>query len=190
MDAMKWMTEQLSDPAVLKKISQTVKAEPAQVKEVAELGLPTLLGAMGRNSDSEEGALSLFKALEQHQEDPVDDVAGFLDKIDLQDGSKILQHVLGGKSGRVEQTLSQKTGLANNQVSQIMAQLAPILLGVLGQQKKKQNLNPADPSQLLGGMLKGGSGGGMMDMVSNLLDADNDGDIKDDVGKLLKGFLR
>jgi hypothetical protein len=35
-----------------------------------------------------------------------------------------------------------------------------------------------------------GNGGKDMGMVTNLLDSDNDGSIVDDVGSLLKGFLK
>jgi len=71
-----------------------------------------------------------------------------------------------------------------------MTQLASLLLGALGQQKKQQNLDVAGISGMLGGLLGQGGDKNMMGMVKNLLDADNDGNIMDDVGKLLGGFLK
>jgi len=66
--------------------------------------------------------------------------------------------------------------------------LAPLLLGQLGQQKKQGGFDLSSLGSLLGGSsLKGND---VMNMVTGLLDSDGDGDVIDDVSKLLGGFLK
>ncbi len=62
-------------------------------------------------------------------------------------------------------------------------------MGSLGQQKQTQNVNVPGLGGLLGGLL-GGSGNDLTKTVTDLLDRDHDGDLMDDVGDLLGGFLK
>jgi len=191
MDILKMITEQMSKPETLNKLGQTVGADPSQVQQLTQLGMPVLLQALGRNAGTSEGASALAAALDQHQDDNVDDVAGFLNNVNTADGAKMLQHIFSGNKDRVQNNLAKQTGLQSGQVSGLLTQLAPLLLGALAQQKKTQNLDPSGLNGMLGGLLQQqGGNNGLMGMVSNLLDADNDGSIVDDVGDLLKGFLK
>jgi hypothetical protein len=108
--------------------------------------------------------------------------------VDSNDGAKMLEHTFSGKNGAVQQKLAGQTGLQSDQVSGLMAQLAPLLLGALGQQKKQQNLDATGVAGLLNGMLSKGGGNNMMDMTAKLLDSDQDGDIMDDISKLPGGL--
>ena len=183
------MNSQLQDQDLVKKISRQVGAKPDQVKQLTELALPTLLQAMNKNAQTKDGAKSLLKALDQHQDEDVSDLHQFFNKVDMQDGAKILGHLLGDKEVRVEQGLAVKTGLDMGQVSGLLTMLAPLLLGQLGKQKKQQNGFGIDD---LMGMLGGSNSGSndVMGMVSGLLDRDGDGEVMDDVGNLLGGILK
>jgi hypothetical protein len=136
MNILDMITSQVNNPSVLGKLGQSVGADTDKVKQLTELGLPALLRAMGRNVKTEEGAQSLAGALDQHQDDPVDDVASFLGQVDMSDGAKILGHLFPHSQTRVQNNLASKTGLDKSQVSGVLSQLAPLLLGTLGQQKK------------------------------------------------------
>ncbi len=190
MDIIKLITSQLNNQETLNQLGQSVGANPDQVQKLTQMGMPMLLQALGQNASTQEGAAALSSALEQHQDDDVADINGFFKGVNTQDGAKILQHILPGKTEKVQQNLARETGLDAGQVSGLMTQLAPLLLGALGQQKKQQNLDVAGISGMLGGLLGQGGDKNMMGMVKNLLDADNDGNIMDDVGKLLGGFLK
>ncbi len=189
MDLLSLLNSQLQDQDVVKKISKQVGAKPDQVKQLTELALPTLLQAMNKNTQTQDGAKSLLKALDQHQDDDVSDLNQFFNKVDKQDGAKILGHLLGNKESRVEQGLAAKTGMDMSQVSSLLMMLAPLLLGQLGKHKKQQNdFGIDDLMGMLGGSNKGSND--VMCMVSGLLDSDGDGDIMDDVSKLFGGFLK
>ncbi len=192
MDIFKLLNEQMNDRETLDKLGGSVGAAPDQVQQLAQIGLPALLQALGRNAATSEGAASLASALDQHQDDDVDDLDGFLNNVDREDGAKMLQHIFGGNNARVENKLAQKTGMEMNQVSGLMAQLAPLLLGALAQQKKQQNVDQSGITDMLGGLLQqsAGSKNNFMNMAMELLDADNDGSIMDDLGGMFKGFMK
>ncbi|SCZ80103.1 DUF937 domain-containing protein [Acidaminobacter hydrogenoformans] len=189
MNLMELLAGQLNNPDALNKLGQSVGANPEQVNQLAKIGLPTLMKALGQNASTPEGASALAKALEQHEEDDVDDLDGFLGKVDTNDGEKILEHILSGKKQVVQQNLASQTGLQSSQVSGLLTQLAPLLLGALGQQKKQQNLDASGVSNLLNGAMSRGDSG-LMGMASKILDADKDGDIMDDIGNLIGSFMK
>jgi len=188
MDFLELLTQQLNQKGVVDKLSKSVNASPDQVKKLADLALPTLLQAMNKNSKTDVGAKSLSKALDQHADDDVDDVGSFLNKVDKNDGAKILNHLLNNKAGAVESGLAKQTGMDMSQVSGILSMLAPLLLGQLGKQKKQGGFDLSSLGSLLGG--SSGKNNDVMSMVSGLLDSDGDGDVMDDVSKLLGGFLK
>ena len=190
MDVLNLVTEQINSKAVLGKIGKSVGAKPSQVKKVTELGMPALVQALQRNVGTTDGAAALNKALDQHEDDKVDDLAGYLTNVDIEDGAKILKHVFSGKDQKVQKNIAKQTGLQMDQVSGIMAQLAPVLMGALGTQKKQQNLDMPGISDLLDILSGNIDGGGLMNIATSILDADGDGDIFDDVGGILSKLFK
>jgi hypothetical protein len=193
MDILSLVLGQLNNKEALSELGNKVGANPDQVKQVTQIGLPTLIKALSNNASTPQGAESLAGALDQHQDDKIDDIMGYLKNVDSQDGQKILNHVLANKNQTVQSQLAKQVGLDTNQVSGLLSQLAPLLLGALGQQKKEQNLDTSGISSLLsqltGTMEKSGNGG-LMGMVANILDADKDGDIMDDVSGILGSLFK
>ena len=192
MDILDLLTNQLGNENVLKELSKTANADPSQIQKAVSLGVPALLESLVRNAKTEEGALSLAKALDSHKDDKVDDIEGFLKNVDMEDGPKILGHILGGNKQKVQKNLAAQTGLQDNQVQDILKQLAPLLLGSLGKQKTSKNVGSDGLQNMLAGVLAGqaSKNNGIIDSVSKMLDADDDGSIADDVGKMLGEFFK
>ena len=193
MDLLKLLTNLSSNQTALNQLNQSVDAKPTQVQRLVQLGLPVLMEALNRNVSTPQGAQALTSALEQHQEDNTDDLTGFIEKVDTEDGSKILQHVFENKNQMVQNNLSKQTGLNTNQVGSLMAKLAPLMLGALGNQKKAQNLDATGVASLASTLSKGlqqSGGGNLFSLAKQLLDADKDGDIMDDLGNLFRKFKR
>ena len=114
----------------------------------------------------------------------MEDLQSFLGSMDLQDGQKMLGHILGGKKNQVESSISKSSGLSSSQVTGLLAMLAPVLIGMLGKKKKEENISKdslPDLTGSLGKILSGGSGNGLMDMAKNILDKDQDGSFVDDL---------
>ncbi len=191
MDILKIISEQLTSEENLKKIADKAGAQPTQVKQAAQLGLPAILQALGKNAANPQGAASLSKALEDHENDDILDVGSFLNKVDTQDGAKILQHIFSEKSPMVGSKLADQSGMETDQALGVLSQLAPLVLGALGKQKKEQNVGTTDLSSMLMGLAKNQAGdSNMMSKITNLIDADKDGSIMDDVTGLLGKFMK
>ncbi|NLY87099.1 MAG: DUF937 domain-containing protein [Clostridiales bacterium] len=144
MDLMTLLSSQLVNEKLIKQISDKVGVSPKQVEMLIKIGLPTLLQAMSKNANTKQGAESLDKALSQHQDDNIDNITDFLSNVDTKDGAKILQHILKEKNDQVQKDLSKQTGLNGDQVLDLMTQLAPLLMGTMGNQKKEKNLDIGD----------------------------------------------
>jgi len=185
MDILEMLTSLSSgkNPA-FKQLNQSVNAKPEKVEKTVQLGIPMLMEALNRNSNTSQGAQDLANALEQHKDDKVDDLAGFLQNVDTEDGSKILQHIFANKNKAVQSNLSKTTGLNQDQVGSILAKIAPLLLGALGNQKKEQNLDARGISNLTSSLsqnLQQAGGGSLFSMATKLLDANKNGSILDEI---------
>ncbi len=108
------------------------------------------------------------------------------------DGAGILGHILGQRRPVVEEGVAKASGLDAKKVAMLLPVLAPIVMGALGKMKREQNLDAGGLANILAGEKQvveqraPGLGGGLMD----LLDADDDGQILDDLAKIGgKGLL-
>lgn len=138
MDLISMISKQLNDPKVLDQLSRSTGARPDQAQQLTSSALPMLLSALQQNARTSDGAKSLEKALEEHKDDQVGDVLGFLENVDTNDGAKILQHIFSAKNDEVQGNLAAKAGMDKSQATRLMTQLAPLVLGALGNQKKQQ----------------------------------------------------
>ncbi|KPJ95969.1 MAG: hypothetical protein AMS18_01945, partial [Gemmatimonas sp. SG8_17] len=131
------------------------------------------------------------RALSKHDGGVLDNLGGFLDSPDVDDGNGILGHLLGGRRNAVETGVSKASGVDLSMVTKLLPILAPIVMGALGRQKRQQNLDAGGLSSMLGSerkqMEQSSPAAGIL---GQLLDEDGDGSIADDIaGKLGKGLL-
>jgi len=61
----------------------------------------------------------------------------------------ILGGLFGGNLGNITSSISHMSGMNTSGVMQLLMQFAPIILGILGQQKAQQNLAPSGLSNIL-----------------------------------------
>ncbi|MBT8244009.1 MAG: DUF937 domain-containing protein [Winogradskyella sp.] len=178
---------------IISGVSGTTNTDQNKTSSVLTMALPVLMKAMERNAATPEGAQGLMGALEsKHDGSILDNLSGlfgggFDDEIKT-DGSKILSHVLGQKQQGVQQVIGQKAGVDSGSVGEILKVAAPILMGVLGKQKRQNNVNSQnDLGSMLGGMLGGSSTKQEQSFLEQILDADGDGSVVDDVAGMLLG---
>lgn len=142
-------------PQGLQAISKQIGASEEQTNSALGGMIPTLLGAMANNAQSQSGAQGLLGALDSdHDGSILDDIAGFVGNFNNGPGQGILKHVLGNNQPVVEQGLSAKTGLDSSQISSLLKIAAPLVLGYLGKQKKQSTsgFDVSNIASLLGGM--------------------------------------
>ena len=164
-----------------------------KTSSVLTMALPVLMKAMQRNAAaSPQGAEGLMGALNKHDGGILDNLGdlfkGGVNADVLQDGGKILGHVLGNKQQGVEQVIGQKAGIDAGSVANILKTAAPILMGVLGKQSRQNGVsNSGDLGGLLGGLLGGSSTQREQSFLEQILDADGDGSVVDDVAGMVLG---
>ena len=180
-------------------------ADRAKTATAAEGALSTIIGALAKNASSPEGAAGLANALDKdHDGGVLQDLIGMFagaSQTDptpgnrTTDGAGILKHILGEKQSGAMDMLSQLSGLSSGQSGNLMAMLAPMVMGMLGKQKKESNLGLDGLSSLLNGTVKTQqkNSNPMMDLATRFLDKDGDGSIMNEAAgfgmKILGGLF-
>lgn len=73
-----------------------------------------------------------------------------------QEGGSILDHIFGGQKSKVENQLSQNTGISMDKIGPILAMIAPLIMGFIGKEKQSNGINSGGGlGDLLGGILGG-----------------------------------
>jgi len=95
----------------------------------------------------------------------------------------------------VARSLGGATGLDASQSTQLLAMLAPLVMGAIGQQQRQQCLDAGGKARALAGARpQAQQASPVMGMLNQLLDADGDGSAMDEIAEkglgLLSGFLK
>lgn len=192
MSLVDLLTQQISGQA-LEGLSKQLGVPEGQASSAISAALPMIVGAMAKNASSQGGAEALAGAINRdHDGSILDNLGGFLASSDNGSGAGILKHVLGGKRGMVEQSVGQMSGMDAGKVGALLENLAPLVMGYLGRQKRSQGLDAGGLASILLGERNNqaqGSGSAAIDMISNILDRDGDGSMLDDIGGMLGGFF-
>ncbi len=173
-------------------VSRQLGVDENTAQRAVSSALPLLLGALARNSSSPEGANALDRALgRDHDGSILDQVGDFLGGGgNAGMGSAILGHVLGGRQSTIESGVSRMSGLDPAMVGQLLAMLAPLVMGVLGREKQRQGLDASGIAGILGQERAAFERHSPQAMgLLGLLDQDGDGNIMDDVANIGAGLL-
>lgn len=197
MDLMSLLKDQLT-PEMIAQLSQQTGAAPAQTATAAEGIFSTLLGGLAKNA-SGGGAEAILGALDKNHDGSIlNDVMGLLSGNAggvAANGAGILGHILGGQQQGAAQVISQASGVQQSGVADMMMKLAPMVMGVLGQQKQQQGagFDASSLMSMLGGAVQTQSGNPLMQLATQFLDKDHDGSMVDDlmgmVGSRLLGGM-
>ena len=148
----------LADGA-LKALSAKTGLNEKQLKKLLPLALPLLLKMLTKNASNQAGAVSLLGALTQHTSKKT--MQQQIEEADANDGSKIIGHILGKEKDASLLSLSQSSGLSQQQVSSVLSDIAPALLsglsaaassaGSSGKVDLSDGLDLSDVMAMLGG---------------------------------------
>lgn len=132
-------------------ISEQLGVDKNKTQQAITVALPLLIGALNRNASTSDGAQALTGALQRdHDGSILEDLLGNLSKKKtVDDGSAILGHVSGDKRSGLEQNISRTSGLDPETTGKLLSMLAPVVLGVLGQIRNKQSMEPLGVASLL-----------------------------------------
>lgn len=157
-------------------MSQVSGASQADVKNVLAAALPQLLSGAQAQANGAQTAESFAGALADHAKADTSDLAAFMSQVDMQDGGKIIGHLLGDNASATAAQAADRAGLSAGQTAKILALAAPLLLSLLGQQTQQQSQqnNALGIGGLMSSLLGGGSSNsssGGTDMASLLMNS-------------------
>jgi hypothetical protein len=181
-------------PQAVSQIGQKAGTSPAQTSDAISAALPMLLAALSNNANKPGGAEALSKAIDRDGHGK-DDLESMLER-QLTGGqapgsNRMVDHMLGQRRAPVEQALAAKTGASQDSIAQILQTLGPLVLGAVGKEKQGKGLNPTDLAGYLGQQKTAAKAqsGDMGGMLFDMLDANDDGSIVDDVMRLAGQFM-
>jgi hypothetical protein len=171
-------------------IGDQLGVDRATAASAVGVALPVLVGALSRNASTPGGHDALESALERdHDGGILDDLGGFLGGGAGGAGGSILGHVLGGRRDSMAESVGRASGLDAGSAAQLLAMLAPIVLGALT--RARQQGGGGALTDILGGaqsrMQQTAPQG--MDIVTQMLDSNHDGNVGDDVARMGIGIL-
>jgi hypothetical protein len=173
------------DPAHINAIAAQLGVDPAQAQNAIQQAMPLLIGGLAKNAATDQGAGALHSALGDHAGDSIGGILGnVLGAGGAGGGMAILGHIFGSRQDQAAQGLGQASGLGSQNAGQLLAILAPVVMGVLGNMSQRQGMSASGLGGVLGQEAQriGQSGaGGLLSAVF-----DQDGDGKLGIGDLLK----
>lgn len=173
-------------------IAGQLGANQGQVQDAIGMALPALLQGLQRNASNPQGAEALSNALQSHNGSILDNLSSFLGNAAQGPGAGILGHVLGGQQPAVQQGIGQAVGLSSSQIGGLLEMLAPMVMGALGKTTTQQGIGAGGLGNILGQVT------GQMqqqqpqafNLVNMLLDQNHDGNVVDDVLRMVGNFLK
>ena len=179
-------------------IAKHVGGDEQSVDKALSAALPTLLGALGRKADSEEGQSLLNQFFDNDDEAPEDSHDFFENKHhEKKDLNPLLDGLFGSKRQKVEDGIGKASGLSSGQAGGLMKMLAPLIMSYMAK-KAFSGGGKQSGSGSIFDIIKGAgqeaeeeskqkSGG----MVGRFLDQDGDGDFDfSDIAKVGLGLFK
>lgn len=123
-----------------------------QVIALLAVATPLIISYLRNKSQDAKEAEALNSALDKDHNGSILNDPSQIEARQAEGGS-ILDHVFGGQKSTVENQLSQNTGISIDKIGPILAMLAPVVMGYIGQQKQQSNVGAGGLGDLLGGIL-------------------------------------
>ena len=176
-------------------VSKATKADNNEVASVLNAALPMLLKGAKKQSEDKDTAESFATALLSHGKKDTSNLSSFLKNVDLDDGSKIIGHLLGKDDDSVKK-IAKSSGVSTKKTGDILSAAAPLLMSLLGQESASKKSDNNVALELAGALLKNVDVG---DLIGDLLGGDNkkkksskkkDNDAGEIIGDILGTLLK
>lgn len=152
MDLSKIASSLLSSDS-LKGLSNLTGASNKDITGVLTSALPSLLSGATEQAKDKKTSESFATALAQHAKDDTSDLTSFLGKVDLNDGAKIIGHLLGSGKEETVKKAAKASGVSEKKTGDILSAIAPMLLSLLGQQAEEDDDKESGVNGLVGALL-------------------------------------
>jgi hypothetical protein len=186
------ITQQLSGGAV-RTIAQRFGVSESQANAAVQIGVPLILTAMARNASQPQGAESLHQAINNDHDGSIfNNLMGYLGNPQSANGAGILGHVFGPQQPTIENNLAQATGMDQTSAGGLLATIAPMVMGAVGQTQQQNGLDASGLSNLLNSQQQQAQANapGVMGMLGSMLDQNQDGSAVDDLQRMAANFFK
>jgi hypothetical protein len=156
----------------LEQVSGMLGVDGKSAESAIETVMPLLLQGMQGQMKNEDTKYGFLQALNDHSKQDTRDLRQAVKTADVDDGAKIVRHLLGAQEEEVAAKAKKKSGLDTKTILKIMAIMAPILMSKMGQTAKAETAKS--------------SSGDMMKVVGGLLDGVDAKDVVNILGMLMK----
>jgi hypothetical protein len=158
---MNTMLKLLLSSDALGQVSKQAGVSENDAAAVLQDVLPILLKGMQGQASNKSTQQGFLQALADHSKEDTSDVSKFLSKVDTEDGSKIVRHLLGAEEEAVAAKAKKKSGIDAKKILKIMAIVAPLLMSQMGKSAKESkktaagNIGAADVLDIVSGLADG-----------------------------------
>ena len=130
---IKELMGKILDGDTLNGIAGLTGSSEKDVKGVLSSALPALLDGIQGQADDADTAEGFVGALADHAKVDTGDISSFISGIDLEDGGKIIGHLLGDKAEETTKEAAEKAGVEKGKAGSILSAVAPLLMSLFGQ---------------------------------------------------------
>ena len=174
---METIMNMVMSSGALEQVSGMLGIDEKSAGTAIESVVPMLLKGMQGQATNESTKQGFMQALLDHSAEDTSDLKQAVKNVDVEDGAKIVNHLLGSQQEEVAAKAKKKSGLDTKTILKIMAILAPILMSKMGKTAKAANAQASGSNSGTGDMLK---------VVSGLLDGVDAKDVVNILGMLIK----
>ena len=169
---METIMKMMLQSGALEQVSGMLGVDGKSAESAIETVMPLLLQGMQGQMKNEDTKYGFLQALNDHSKQDTRDLRQAVKTADVDDGAKIVRHLLGAQEEEVAAKAKKRSGLDTKTILKIMAILAPILMSKMGQTAKAETAKS--------------SSGDMMKVVGGLLDGVDAKDVVNILGMLMK----
>ena len=171
----------------VQQLGQQFGLENDQASAALSALVPALAAGFAKNASQDGGLAGLTAALAGGRHTQyVDNPASLGSPDTTADGNGILGHILGSKD--ISRQVAAQAAMSSGVGPEIMKKMLPVVAAMMmGALAKKAAGGGAVAAGL--GAPSGSMGGGLLDMLTPMLDSNRDGSVVDDVAGMLGKFL-
>jgi hypothetical protein len=145
------LASQFITPSLIARIASLAGIDQAIAQKAITSAVPALLAGLVSTASNPNGAQRLFDAVTQH---PAADISALenasVSQREIAGGGDLLSSLVGGSTlNGLKQALGSVTGVGEGKAGTLLASLAPLVLGTLGQAQRKSGLDASGLSDLL-----------------------------------------